>query len=221
MHRIINLLLGWLKWLVLAGVLIIIIASVYLHRKPAIHSQVELMPEAKLLPKEISLTTERGFPVSREHFENHWSLVFFGFTHCPDFCPMVLQKLSSLLKKPLSDKDNLQLVFITVDPERDTGEQLKNYLSFFNKKIIGLRGDNRAIASFSAFFNAPYERVITNNGKSISITAGSDMPGTENNQYYVNHSTRIFIINPTGKYVGYLDSSLTLETLYEGLASLR
>ncbi len=172
-----------------------------LANKPLVLDSIQLLPEPKPLPQ-ILLRTAVGDAFAREKFQQQWSLVFFGFTSCPDFCPMELQKLAKLLKLAQQEGKQLQVVFVSVDPERDSATRLAEYVAFFHPQIIGLRGDNPAIANLARFFGAAYDRSAIINNKVLSVPAGAAMPSVAGEQYQVNHSTRVFVIDPQGQYIG-------------------
>jgi protein SCO1 len=167
---------------------------------PAELTVAHLLPAPITTPK-IILENQRGELIDNTIFQGHWSLVFFGFTSCPDLCPLELQKLGKLLRL-IDNKQALQVVFVSVDPERDSQEKLAEYVAFFHEKIIGLTGKNANVAQLAQFFGASYDRSVILNGKVLSVPAGIDMPTNAGDAYQVNHSTRIFIVNPKGEFVG-------------------
>ncbi len=158
------------------------------------------LPEEKVLP-EFALENHRGEILGVDAFRDHWSLVFFGFTSCPDYCPLELQKLAKLLNV-MGAGEALQVVFVSVDPERDAQEKLAAYVNFFHPQITGARGSNVALAQFAQFFGAAYDRTAIVNGKVLTIPAGINLPLNVGDQYQVNHSTRVFIVNPAGAFIG-------------------
>lgn len=190
-----------------------------LAEKPLVLSTVQLLPEPKPLPK-VLLRTANGDAFAREKFQQQWSLVFFGFTSCPDFCPLELQKLAKLLTLAHEAKKNLQIIFVSVDPERDSAEQLAQYVGFFHPKIVGLRGDNPAIANFARFFGAAYDRSAIINNKLLNVPSGAAMPEIAGDQYQVNHSTRVFVVDPQGQYVGSAANIESAEILWSDLLKL-
>lgn len=110
-----------------------------------------------------------------------WSFVFFGYTHCPDICPLTLQTLdraADLMKKQ-NDAD-VQFIFVSVDPRRDNTAHLKNYVTYFNPNFLGISGDRRELSAFSKALDAPFG--ITDNADSKS--------------YAMAHSGQIFLISP-------------------------
>ena len=100
-----------------------------------------VLRDAKPLPKFV-LEDHFGNGFTNKNLKNQWSLVFFGYTHCPDICPTTLSLLNQVdqvLKKE-SDIDKPRIIFISVDPERDTIEQLTDYVTYFNPEFIGVTG---------------------------------------------------------------------------------
>lgn len=178
------------------------LTSAFNNSMPAAVSPVaaDMLPEAKALP-ELALENHRGETIGIDTFRDHWSLVFFGFTSCPDYCPLELQRLAKVLNL-MGAGEALQVVFVSVDPERDAQEKLANYVNFFHPQIIGARGSNVALAQFAQFFGAAYDRTAIVDGKVLTIPAGINLPNNVGEQYQVNHSTRVFIVNPAGAFVG-------------------
>lgn len=187
--------------------------------KPLVLSAVQLLPEPKSLPQ-VLLRTATGEAFAREKFQQRWSLVFFGFTSCPDFCPLELQKLGKLLTLANGVGKDLQVIFVSVDPERDSAARLGEYVAFFHPQVIGLRGDNPAISNFARFFGAAYDRSAIINNKVLDVPAGAAMPEIAGDQYQVNHSTRIFVIDPQGQYIGSATNVESAEQLWSDLEKL-
>lgn len=178
----------------------------------------QLLPEPKTLP-EIALQNHRGEAVVANSFRDHWSLVFFGFTSCPDFCPLELQKLGKALNL-MGAGEELQVVFVSVDPERDGQEKLADYVGFFHPQIIGVRGSNMGLAKFAQFFGAAYDRSAIVDTRLLTIPAGINMPTDVGEQYQVNHSTRVFVVNPAGKFIGSFASPFTAEDILSDMQKL-
>lgn len=173
------------------------------------NQQINSVPDlksAQLLPTgkkifDMNLELINSAQIDSKFFLGHWTLVFFGFTSCPDLCPTELQKLSRLLSL-VGEKSELQILFVSVDPERDAADKLKSYLGFFNPRMIGATGNNKEIARLARLFGAAYDRSLIQDNKLQEITAGMDMPFNAGENYQVNHSLRIFIVNNRGEYVG-------------------
>lgn len=128
------------------------------------------------------LVNEEGQPVDQTILNGKWSLVFFGFTYCPDFCPATLGMLEAT-KQQLGDKaDDLQLVFISVDPERDTPQAMKDYLSSYPMDVVGLTGSPAQVKAAADAYRAVYQKV------------------GEGEDYTMNHSLTIYLMGPDGKF---------------------
>ena len=124
-----------------------------------------------------------------------WSLIFFGFTNCPDICPTTLSTLNQLhgeLGKQKNGTEDVQFVFVSVDPGRDNSDKLKSYVKYFNKEFLGVTGDKNEIARLAGQLGAHYEVL--------------DKSGRKN--YGVNHTAAIFVIDKKGQYFGLMSPPL-------------
>lgn len=139
------------------------------------------------------LVDQDGRPTDQNVLKGKWSAVFFGYTYCPDVCPTTMQALAGAEAK-LGDKArNLQVVFVSVDPERDTPAQLKTYLSTpaFPKGAIGLTGTPAQIAATAKAYRVYFQKQGEGEG------------------YSVAHSSIIYLMDPAGKFVTALTDSQT------------
>jgi len=141
------------------------------------------------------LVNQDGKPVDQTMLDGKWSLVFFGFTYCPDFCPTTLASLAATQAQMGDKGKDLQIVFITVDPTRDTPQTLKDYLSSdgFPKDVIGLTGTPEQIADAAKAYRAYYQKVGEGEG------------------YTMNHSLTVYLMGPDGKFRAALSSDLGPE----------
>lgn len=140
--------------------------------------------------KELQLTDFNGQRRQLSDFRGKAVVVFFGYTHCPDVCPTTLSTLAAAIKRLGPDGDKVQVLFVTADPERDTAEVLKQYVTAFSPSFLGLRGTADETAAVAKEF-----KVI------VQKNAGADP-----NNYTVDHSSGTYIYDPAGKlrlYVGY------------------
>ena len=131
--------------------------------------------------KTLELTDHAGKPRRLEDFRGKAVVLFFGFTHCPDVCPTTLADIAQAIKELGPDADRVQVLLVTVDPERDTPESLGKYVSAFDPRFLGLRGDLDATKKVAAEFKIYFEKAKT--GAS----------------YTVNHSTQSYVIDPRGR----------------------
>lgn len=131
-----------------------------------------------------SMVDQDGRAVDETVLKGKWSAVFFGFTYCPDVCPTTLQTLTAAEDLLGPKARDLQVVFVTVDPERDTPAQLKAYLSAdsFPKGTLGLTGSPEQVAAIAKAYHVFYEK------------AG------EGDDYLVNHSTPTYLMDPKGNF---------------------
>lgn len=139
---------------------------------------------AALVGGPFKLVDQDGRAVDQSILDGKWSVVFFGFTYCPDVCPTTMQTLAAA-KQQLGPKgDKLQVVFVSVDPERDTPAQLKTYLSneIYPKGTIGLTGTPEQVAAAAKAYRVYYRK----NG--------------EGEGYLVDHSTAAYLMDPKGKF---------------------
>lgn len=142
------------------------------------------------LGRDFKLIDHNGQPRTLVDFRGKVLVVFFGFTHCPDVCPITLSELARALKQLGADARRVQVVMITVDPERDTPEVLKQYVTALDPAFLGLTGDARAIAETAREFKIFYQK-----------TAGATPEA-----YSVDHSSGTFVYDPAGRVrllVGY------------------
>ncbi len=142
-----------------------------------------VFPTARDLPS-FSVLDHTGKTASNDDLLGRWSLMFFGFTHCPDVCPNTLNALTGI-QKDLEHKNQPQLVLVSVDPMRDTPEILNTYIRTFADDIKGYTGELHQIQTLTEYLGVAY--------------AYNAMP---DGSYTVDHTAAIFIINPEGKYVG-------------------
>lgn len=155
-------------------------------RLPGIPNDFEatVFPEAReLIP--FKLVDHDNRPFTPVQLKQKWSLLFFGFTHCPDVCPTTLKVLQDFWQElsPLV-RDKTQVVFITVDPNRDPPATMKEYVQFFEPSFIGVTGDLGQITAFTRSLGILYEYVSMGKGK---------------NNYGVNHSAQIILIDPQAR----------------------
>lgn len=147
-----------------------------------------VLPQARTIPP-FSLVDQRGEPFEAVRLQNKWTLWFFGFTHCPDVCPTTLYDLK-VMNRQLTEKDrdaHIQVVFVSVDPERDTPERLGEYVAYFDPSFIGVTGEHGQL-----------EPLTRKMGIAYRIEPHED--GAET--YNVDHSASILLTGPDGKMRG-------------------
>lgn len=132
--------------------------------------------------RELSLTDHNGKPRTLADFRGKVVVIFFGFTHCPDACPTTLAELAQVAKELGDEARKMQVLFVTVDPERDTPEVLKRYVPSFDPGFLGLYGDAEATARAAKEFKIYYQKQPLPDGG-----------------YSVDHSAGTYILDPQGR----------------------
>ena len=146
---------------------------------------------------EIKLVDHHGQAFTRERLQGKWSLVFFGFTYCPDICPTTMSFLNEFVSQlEGTEADDTEIVMVSVDPARDTVEQLAGYVPYFNPDFIGVTGEFLDVHRFATALNTPFRKV----------------PGQDEN-YQVDHSANVVLINPRGDYHGFFKAPLDLAKM--------
>ena len=140
--------------------------------------------------KDFRLTDAQGAQRTLQDFRGKVVVLFFGYTQCPDACPTTLSELAAVMQTLGADASRVQVLFVTVDPERDTPALLAQYVPAFNPAFVGLRGDADATATVAKEFKILYQK----------------QPGPTPGSYSVDHSTGTFLFDPEGRlrvYVSY------------------
>jgi protein SCO1/2 len=150
-----------------------------------------------------ALSATDGSRVTDETFRGKWLLIYFGYTTCPDVCPTTLSAMAQALEKLGPRAGKVQPIFITVDPERDTAEIVGQYVKDFDPRFIGLVGSPQEIAAAAHDFHVYY--VVRQLG---------------NNQYVIDHSSFIYVIDPSGRFVRLLTGDLLGHQLADELRKL-
>lgn len=136
------------------------------------------------------LEDHTGKRFDNESLQGRWSFVFFGYTHCPDVCPTTLSVLNSVARQLEHEKDPVQFVFISVDPERDTPEQLGGFVSYFNGSFIGATGSEDTLKALTRQLGVVYARVASNSGSQNATT----------DDYLIDHSASVLLFDPAGRF---------------------
>ncbi|MDX1412739.1 MAG: SCO family protein [Candidatus Promineifilaceae bacterium] len=133
---------------------------------------------------DFELTDTDGNAVQLSDYEGKIVLLYFGYSFCPDVCPTSLSDLARVQRKLDDNGENIQVIMVTVDPERDTPQKLAEYVGYFHPTFIGLRGTKEEIDAAAEGFGVYYEK----------------HEGSEATGYLVDHTARIFVIEPNGDY---------------------
>jgi protein SCO1/2 len=147
---------------------------------------------------EFSLVDHRGEAFTEEDLQGQWTLVFFGFTHCPDICPTTMAFLDRFMDEleGTEAEEETEVVMISVDPARDTVEQLASYVPYFNEDFTGVTGEFLDLFRVATNLNTPFRKV----------------PG-QGEDYVVDHSANVVLINPRGDYHGFFKAPLDMAKM--------
>lgn len=188
---------------ILLFMLVIVGGFVYRIQQPRVMTSIEMQVNGLYLletPRnfgELNLVDHHGEPFTRDRFVGRWSLVFFGFTYCPDICPTTMSFLDRLVGElEGTEVEDTQVVMVSVDPARDTVDQLAAYVPYFNPDFIGVTGEFLDIHRFATALNTPFRKV----------------PG-QSEDYLVDHSANVVLINPRGDYHGFFKAPLDLAKM--------
>ncbi len=169
---------------------------------PRVLSQAELRVNGAVVfdkPRlfdDFTLLDHTGEPFTQADLEGQWTLIYFGFTHCPDICPMAMLDLKRLVEAlPEGLAERTQVVLVSVDPARDTPEVLAEYVGYFHPDFVGVTGDFLTIRRFANQVNVAFSKV------------------TQGDDYTVDHSGNIVLINPMGDYHGFFQPPFDLAKL--------
>jgi protein SCO1/2 len=202
--------------LTVAGVLLLIsiVVAAFVNKmtSPRVMSDSELKLNGAYLfenPRafdEIAFVDHNGQDFSQQSFQGKWSLVFFGFTSCPDVCPTTLAQLRQFYQRLEGGpyQQDTQVVLVTVDPARDSVEKLKAYIEYFHQDFVAVTGEFLALHQFASQLNIPFSKV----------------PGGGEN-YLLEHGANIALVNPRGHYVGFFKAPLELTKLNASYGSIR
>ena len=148
---------------------------------------INLYPQARALP-EFSLVDHKGEEFDLSRFKQHWSLVFVGYTFCPDICPTTLAELKGIYPQlqQIPSTHPIQVVFLSVDPKRDNTARLNEYIQFFNPEFTAISGNHDQLF--------PLVRAM---GMMYSISESTDNPN-----YLVDHSSSVVLVNPLAQVIG-------------------
>lgn len=167
----------------------------------------ELLVKTPVPVRPFSLVDQNKQPFDNNRLKDVWTLIFFGYTHCPDVCPTTLTELdnaASRLKNQTNAKHKLQYVFVSIDPKRDTPELLGEYISYFGAKYIAVTGEHKQLKQLANPLGIQYK-----------IGVGF------NKEYLVEHSSAMLLIDPQGRYYARFKAPHYAEEIVSGFKSLK
>ncbi len=175
---------------------------------PAGNANATALPPAKPLG-DFRLIDQAGLPFTLENLKDRWSFVFFGYINCPNICPTTLSVMQQVWRQLRASKANmkqLQMIFVSVDPERDQPQQLQDYVTYFDPAFIGVTGDPDEIDK------------LTNQ---TGILYGYEDADEETGNYVVNHSVQILLFDPQARLQTALSPPFDSATIVRKLQSIQ
>ncbi len=164
----------------------------------ALQTSIALPLDFKSVP-DFQLLDVNAEPITQSVFDDKWSIVFFGYTHCPDVCPITLQIMKNTLSKLAEQNKELpQIVFVSVDPMRDTSEVMKNYISFFDEDFVGITGDLNDVHAMT---------------RSLGIVAAFTANKEDPENYLVDHTASLLLIDPQRRLRAKISAPHVAETI--------
>ena len=170
----------------LAAVILIAVAAVIAQQRLADSPRTGTAPEVKI-GGPFTLTDHTGRQVTEKDFQGKAMLIFFGYTFCPDVCPTSLTEISAAMDKLGPMAAQVVPILVSVDPERDTPEVLKDYVAHFHPSIVGLTGTQEQIKQAAKAYRVFYAKVVDEGG--------------DKDAYLMDHSSVIYLMGPNGKFL--------------------
>ncbi len=201
------------KFLIPAMVIIAVLAassgfyiSLKQQRPVAVQTNIDglFWPNPKQL-KPFSVMDQNGQAFGLEQLQGQWSFVFFGYTHCPDICPITMAIMADVYTEIIDQHHNIQTLFVSVDPKRDSAAQRQQYVAYFHDQFIGLGGDTAMLESLT---------------KQIGVAYYVDEQG-ESDNYIVDHTASIFLFDPAARLVSKFSSPHQKDQIIEQFTQIK
>ena len=169
---------------------------------------VRLFPQPRELPP-FALQQSDGTQLVPGELHGHWTLVFLGFTHCPDVCPTTLAELAQAQKQwePLPEAQRPRVLFVSVDPERDTPDRIGEYAAFFHRDTLAATADIPALEAFARSLSLVF----------MKVPPSDDAPA---DQYTIDHSAALALLDPAGRMAGVVQGPLDPAAIAADLTAL-
>ena len=174
---------------------------------------ITMYPEARVV-EAFNLTDEHGANFGETELRGRWNIIFFGFTSCPDICPLTMTELKQFYEElEDSERNLLRVVMVTVDPGRDNIETLGKYVNSFNDDFVGLTGNMEAISAVARQFFVAHSKPEEASHNNHTTT-------TDTVDYIVEHSGHLAIIDPEGKFAAVMQSPMREKDIAEAYRNL-
>lgn len=179
-------------------------AASFLLRPPAVEIKSgTLLSQPRQLP-DFSLQDDKGQPFTLASLQGHWTILFPGFTSCPDVCPTTLAFLKNLTGQLDKEGHKFNVVFISVDPDRDTPERLANYVHFFNPDFVGVTAKEPELGRFTQTMGIAYAKV----------------PGKTPETYTMDHTAALVLVDPKGRVAAYFTPPHKMDVMSADLINI-
>jgi protein SCO1/2 len=162
-----------------------------------------LLAQPRQLP-EFSLIDDQGKPFTLASLQGHWTILFPGFTTCPDVCPTTLAFLKNLAGKLSTEGHHFNVVFLSVDPDRDTPERLASYVHFFNPSFVGVTAKEPELARFTQMMGIAYAKA----------------PGNTPQNYTMDHTAALILMDPKGRITAYFTPPHHMDVMSADLINI-
>ena len=181
---------GVLKWAAAAAVAVLlgIVAGMFVLRPQVLSITSGTLLKTPRPIDDFQLASASSAPFTKADLAGHWTVVFAGFTFCPDVCPTTLTELKAVNARLGDAAKNVRFLFLSVDPERDTPDKIAKYIAFFDPAFQGATGEPAALEKLGANLGFVYAKV----------------PGATPDSYTIDHSTALILIDPQARIAGYL-----------------
>jgi protein SCO1/2 len=189
----------------------IALASITLHKESPVQQLQAELQTATLYPADFRslapfrLTDHNGQTFDNDRLTGRWSLLFFGFTSCPDVCPMTMQILQAVNGELSAINDSPQIIFVSVDPERDTTERLRQYVTYFHPEFTGISGAAAELQALASSLGVFYAR-----------TDNPQYP----ERYQIDHSASLFLFSPDGRIRALFSAPLQTQAIAHDLLTI-
>lgn len=184
-------------------VIALFLGLIYFMPRP-VNFQYGTLLDAQEPLTDFTLDSSLGEPVALSDFRGKYALLYFGYTNCPDVCPLTLAEMRGALERLAGKADKVQPIFITLDPERDTPEHMAAYLQHFYPTLIGLSGPLAQIQELATRFGIFFEK------RDVGSASG----------YLVDHTSVVLVVDPEGRLRGIFPNGVTGEQMASDLQSL-
>ncbi len=191
------------RWIAWGLVVVLVGATIALYASDAFRQQVAGSSPRAAIGGDFTMVNDEGKTVTEADFLGKPTVYFFGYTHCPDVCPTTLFELTNRMETMGADADKMNAVFVSVDPARDTPEEMHRYLQAFDDRIVGLTGSKEQVQEMMKQWRVYAAKVPTENG-----------------DYTMDHSATLYLMDENGDFVGTIAPQEDDETAVNKLEKL-